>query len=91
MSAVEARMAELFECPLANDDPPMARNELVNGLQSTDVLVPTVTGAPRRHPLLHIGSASYEGRKESGARVIANIRAWVDGHCPPDQVLEGWV
>ena len=41
--------------------------------------------------LPHIGSATYEGREESGARVIANIRAWVDGHRPPDQVLEGWV
>ena len=39
----------------------------------------------------HMGSATYEGREASGARVIANIRAWVDGHRPPDQVLEGWV
>jgi glyoxylate reductase len=41
--------------------------------------------------LPHIGSATVEGREESGARVIANIRAWVDGHRPPDQVLEGWI
>ena len=41
--------------------------------------------------LPHIGSATYEGREESGARVIANIRAWADGHRPPDQVLEGWI
>ena len=40
--------------------------------------------------LPHIGSATHEGREESGMRVIANIRAWVDGHRPPDQVLEGW-
>ena len=40
--------------------------------------------------LPHVGSATYEGREESGARVIANIRAWVDGHRPPDQILEGW-
>jgi glyoxylate reductase len=25
-----------------------------------------------------------------GEKVIANIRAWWDGHRPPDQVLEGW-
>ena len=41
--------------------------------------------------LPHMGSATFEGREASGARVIANIRAWVDGHRPPDQVLEGWM
>jgi glyoxylate reductase len=41
--------------------------------------------------LPHMGSATYEGRAASGERVIANIRAWVDGHRPPDQVLEGWI
>ena len=41
--------------------------------------------------LPHMGSATYEGRAASGERVIANVRAWVDGHRPPDQVLEGWV
>ena len=40
--------------------------------------------------LPHVGSATYEGREESGVRVVANIRAWVDGHRPPDQILEGW-
>lgn len=39
----------------------------------------------------HMGSATYEGREATGARVIANIRTWADGHRPPDQVLEGWV
>jgi glyoxylate reductase len=40
--------------------------------------------------LPHMGSATYEGREAMGEKVIANIRAWVDGHRPPDQVLEGW-
>lgn len=40
--------------------------------------------------LPHMGSATYEGRAAMGERVIANIRAWVDGHRPSDQVLEGW-
>lgn len=40
--------------------------------------------------LPHIGSATREGRGDSGHRVIANIRAWADGHRPPDQVLTGW-
>ena len=38
----------------------------------------------------HMGSATYEGREATGDRVIANIKAWSDGHRPPDQVLEGW-
>ena len=38
----------------------------------------------------HMGSATYEGRVASGEKVIRNIRAWADGHRPPDQVLEGW-
>ncbi len=38
----------------------------------------------------HMGSATLEGRIASGERVIGNIRAWADGHRPPDQVLEGW-
>ncbi len=46
-----------------------------------------------RHPnvmtLPHIGSATREGREESGLKVIANIRMWADGHRPPDQVLSG--
>ena len=46
-----------------------------------------------RHPnvmtLPHIGSATREGREDSGLKVIANIRMWVDGHRPPDQVLTG--
>jgi glyoxylate reductase len=41
--------------------------------------------------LPHLGSATFEGREAMGFKVIANIRAWVDGHRPPDQVLEGWI
>ncbi len=41
--------------------------------------------------LPHMGSATYEGRTAMGEKVIANIRAWVDGHRPPDLVLEGWI
>ena len=40
--------------------------------------------------LPHMGSATIEGRAATGEKVIANIRAWVDGHRPPDQVIEGW-
>ncbi len=38
----------------------------------------------------HMGSATFEGRQAMGEKVIANIRVWVDGHRPPDRVLEGW-
>ncbi|BAV63868.1 2-hydroxyacid dehydrogenase [Sphingobium cloacae] len=41
--------------------------------------------------LPHMGSATFEGRDATGARVIANIRSWADGHRPPNQVLEGWI
>lgn len=40
--------------------------------------------------LPHLGSATVEGRSLAGEKVIANIRFWVDGHRPPDQVLQGW-
>ncbi|WP_353229079.1 D-glycerate dehydrogenase [Novosphingobium sp.] len=41
--------------------------------------------------LPHMGSGTVEGRLASGDKVIANIRFWVDGHRPPDQVLQGWL
>jgi len=46
---------------------------------------------PNVMTLPHIGSATMEGREASGEKVIANIRFWIDGHRPPDQVLEGLV
>ncbi|MBX7493202.1 D-glycerate dehydrogenase [Qipengyuania sp. 1NDW9] len=46
-------------------------------------------GHPNVMTLPHIGSATREGREESGMKVIANIRMWADGHRPPDQVLSG--
>lgn len=46
---------------------------------------------PNVMTLPHIGSATAEGREESGHKVIANIRMWADGHRPPDQVLTALV
>ena len=37
--------------------------------------------------LPHMGSATEEGRLEMGEKVLVNIRAFVDGHRPPDRVL----
>ena len=41
--------------------------------------------------LPHMGSATFEGRAATGERVITNIRQWIDGDRPRDQVFEGWV
>ena len=38
--------------------------------------------------LPHIGSATLEGRIAMGEKVIINIKTFVDGHTPPDRVLE---
>jgi glyoxylate reductase len=37
--------------------------------------------------LPHLGSNTYEGRIDMGEKVIVNIRAFMDGHKPPDRVL----
>ncbi len=39
--------------------------------------------------LPHIGSATLEGRHAMGEKVIINIRTFIDGHTPPDKILEG--
>ncbi|MCB2057965.1 MAG: D-glycerate dehydrogenase [Novosphingobium sp.] len=51
---------------------------------------PRLIALPNVITLPHMGSATEEGREHAGEKVIANIRFWVDGHRPPDQVLEGW-
>ena len=38
--------------------------------------------------LPHMGSATIEGRHDMGEKVIINIKTFVDGHNPPDRVLE---
>lgn len=48
---------------------------------------PRLLAIPNVITLPHIGSATREGREDSGHKVIANIRVWADGHRPPDQVL----
>ena len=37
--------------------------------------------------LPHLGSATIEGRDDMGAKVIINIKTFMDGHRPPDRVL----
>ncbi|TYC86754.1 D-glycerate dehydrogenase [Novosphingobium sp. BW1] len=48
---------------------------------------PRLLAAPNLVALPHLGSATFEGRETAGHKIIANIRFWVDGHRPPDQVL----
>ena len=38
--------------------------------------------------LPHIGSATIEGRVDMGEKVIISIKTFIDGHIPPDLVLE---
>jgi glyoxylate reductase len=54
------------------------------------VVDPRLLGLDNVVLLPHLGSATFEAREDMGMRVIANIRAWADGHRPPDQVLDGW-
>jgi glyoxylate reductase len=38
--------------------------------------------------LPHLGSATQEGRVDMGDKVIVNIKSFIDGHRPPDRVIE---
>jgi glyoxylate reductase len=47
--------------------------------------LPTVVLLP------HMGSATIEARVDMGQKVIMNIKAFVDGHRPPDRVLPSMI
>ncbi|MDP6351360.1 MAG: D-glycerate dehydrogenase [Alphaproteobacteria bacterium] len=38
--------------------------------------------------LPHMGSATIEARIDMGEKVLVNIRTFIDGHSPPDRVIE---
>lgn len=38
--------------------------------------------------LPHMGSATIEGRQDMGDKVIINVKTFLDGHTPPDRVIE---
>lgn len=40
--------------------------------------------------LPHMGSATIEGRIDMGEKVLINIKTFVDGHTPPDRVIQDW-
>jgi len=66
---VETRMKELFNVRLRDDDTPMSRQELVEAMQSTDVLVPTIGDQ------IDAGKLGQAGPQ---LKLIANYGAGVD-------------
>ncbi|WP_272008505.1 2-hydroxyacid dehydrogenase [Roseovarius sp. ZX-A-9] len=67
--AVEARLAELFDTTLREDDTPMTRDELVKAIRGADVLVPTLSDT------IDAGLIAQAGDK---LKLIANYGAGVD-------------
>jgi len=47
---------------------------------------PKLLASDRVIALPHLGSATIEGRVDMGEKVIINIKAFLDGHAPPDRV-----
>ncbi len=66
---VEARMGELFETELRQDDAPMSREELAEAMRRADVLVPTITDRIDQALLARAGDR---------LKLIANYGAGVD-------------
>ena len=48
---------------------------------------PRLRDLPNVMLLPHMGSATVEGRIEMGEKVIINMKTFIDGHRPPDQVV----
>ncbi len=66
---VETRMRELFDARLNLDDRPMSQTELIEAVQTADVLVPTVTDRIDRAVLSQAGA---------NLRLVANFGTGVD-------------
>ncbi|KUF10183.1 2-hydroxyacid dehydrogenase [Pseudoponticoccus marisrubri] len=66
---VETRLKELFDVRLREDDTPMTRGELIDAVQSADVLVPTVTDQI---------DAGLIGQAGTQLKLIANFGAGFD-------------
>ena len=49
---------------------------------------PKLLKLPNAVLLPHMGSATVEARVDMGEKVIINIKTWMDGHRPPDRVLQ---
>jgi len=66
---VETRLKELFDVKLRDDDAPMSRSELMQAVETADVLVPTITDQIDAGLLAHAGTQ---------LRMIANYGSGVD-------------
>ena len=73
--AVETRLAELFDVRLREDDTPMTREELVEAMQSADVLVPTITDTIDGGLIGQAGGLIRQGRHRLG-HVSRGPRNW---------------
>lgn len=69
LPSVEARMSELFDVTLNADDHPLSREEIIAGMRSADVLVPTVTDHIDGHMIAQAGDR---------LRLIANFGAGIE-------------
>ncbi|MEE8275320.1 MAG: D-glycerate dehydrogenase [Alphaproteobacteria bacterium] len=67
--AIEARMMELFETRLNDDDHPLTKDELIEAVKTADVLVPTVTDRIEATLLAHANP---------DLKLIANFGTGVD-------------
>ncbi len=67
--AVESRLEELFDVQLNSSDTPMSKGQLLDAMQSADVLVPTVTDTI---------DAGLIGQAGPRLKLIANFGAGVD-------------
>src|SRR5436190_6275053 len=67
--AIETRMRELFDARLNLDDRPMTQAELIEAVQSCDVLVPTITDRIDSKVIVRAGP---------NMKLIANFGAGVD-------------
>ncbi|MFQ5348102.1 MAG: 2-hydroxyacid dehydrogenase [Rhodothalassiaceae bacterium] len=52
---------------------------------------PRLPRLPNVVALPHMGSATEEARIAMGEKVLINIRSFVDGHTPPDRILNEWL
>jgi glyoxylate reductase len=54
--------------------------------ENEPVVNPRLLASERVVALPHMSSATIEGRIDMGEKVIINIKAFADGHAPPDRV-----
>ncbi len=55
------------------------------------IVSPRLLALPNVVALPHMGSATEEGRIDMGEKVLINIKTFIDGHAPPDRILDEWL